>query len=93
MSLYSFFEVICATYIKTVFAFQAIDVMHDISISAAKVAFADLLADFITPKVCYCGPKAEGRRFELLVGCPTHAFQACALDRYANPPCVWHLIV
>ena len=29
---------------------------------------------------------AEGKRFELLVGCPTHAFQACALDRYANPP-------
>src|ERR1035437_6853454 len=29
---------------------------------------------------------AEGKRFELLVSCPTHAFQACALDRYANPP-------
>ena len=52
----------------------------------AKVAFANLLADFITPKVRYCEPKAEGRRFELLVDCSTHAFQACALDRYANPP-------
>ena len=30
--------------------------------------------------------KAEGERFELSVGFPTHAFQACALDHYANPP-------
>ena len=29
---------------------------------------------------------AEGKRFELLVGCPTQTFQVCALDRYANPP-------
>ncbi len=29
---------------------------------------------------------AEAERFELSVGCPTHAFQACALDRYATPP-------
>ncbi len=29
---------------------------------------------------------AEGRRFELLVGFPTHRFQRCALDRYANLP-------
>src|SRR3989344_4520254 len=29
---------------------------------------------------------AEGERFELSVGFPTHAFQACALDHYANPP-------
>ena len=29
---------------------------------------------------------SEGERFELSVGCPTHAFQACALDHYANPP-------
>ena len=28
----------------------------------------------------------EGRRFELLVVLPTYAFQAYALDRYANPP-------
>lgn len=30
--------------------------------------------------------KAEGMRFELMVPCGTHAFQACALDHYANPP-------
>lgn len=29
---------------------------------------------------------AESRRFELLVDCSTHAFQACALDHYANSP-------
>src|SRR5690349_19706648 len=29
---------------------------------------------------------AEGRRFELLNPCGLHAFQACALDRYATPP-------
>src|SRR5580704_5732360 len=29
---------------------------------------------------------AEGERFELSVPCDTHAFQACALDHYANPP-------
>ena len=29
---------------------------------------------------------AEGKGFEPLVSCPTHAFQACALDRYATPP-------
>ena len=45
-----------------------------------------LSADFVTPKVRYCGPKAEGMRFELMVGFPTRAFQARALDRYANPP-------
>lgn len=26
------------------------------------VAFANLLADFVTPKVRYCEPKAEGAR-------------------------------
>ena len=29
---------------------------------------------------------AEDEGFEPAVGCPTHAFQACALGRYANPP-------
>ncbi len=29
---------------------------------------------------------AEAERFELSEGCPSHAFQACALDRYATPP-------
>ena len=29
---------------------------------------------------------AEDRGFEPLKGCPLHAFQACALGRYANPP-------
>src|ERR1035438_9001292 len=29
---------------------------------------------------------AEDKRFELLRGCPQHAFQACALGHYANPP-------
>ena len=29
---------------------------------------------------------AEDKRFELLKGFPLHAFQACALGRYANPP-------
>ena len=29
---------------------------------------------------------AEGERFELSVSCPTYAFQAYALDHYANPP-------
>ena len=32
-------------------------------------------------------PSAEDKRFELLKGFPLHAFQACALGRYANPPC------
>ena len=29
---------------------------------------------------------AEDEGFEPSVGFPTHAFQACALGRYANPP-------
>ena len=29
---------------------------------------------------------AEDEGFEPSVGCPTHAFHACALGRYANPP-------
>lgn len=29
---------------------------------------------------------AEGERFELSVPCDTLAFQASALDHYANPP-------
>ena len=29
---------------------------------------------------------AEDEGFEPSVGHPTHAFQACALGRYANPP-------
>ena len=32
------------------------------------------------------GNNAEDEGFEPSVGCPTHAFQACALGRYANPP-------
>ena len=32
------------------------------------------------------GNLAEAERFERSVGFPTHAFQACALDRYATPP-------
>jgi hypothetical protein len=31
---------------------------------------------------------AEDEGFEPSVGHPTHAFQACALGRYANPPVV-----
>ena len=31
-------------------------------------------------------PVAEGERFELSIPCGMHAFQACALDHYANPP-------
>ena len=31
---------------------------------------------------------AEDEGFEPSVGCPTHAFQACALGRYANPPLI-----
>ena len=34
---------------------------------------------------------AEDKRFELLKGFPLHAFQACALGRYANPPCSFGL--
>ena len=30
--------------------------------------------------------RAEDEGFEPSVGHPTHAFQACALGRYANPP-------
>ena len=29
---------------------------------------------------------AESKRFELLMSCPIHAFQAGALDHYANSP-------
>ena len=29
---------------------------------------------------------AEDEGFEPSKGCPLHAFQACALGRYANPP-------
>ena len=36
-------------------------------------------------------PSAEDKRFELLKGFPLHAFQACALGRYANPPCSFGL--
>ena len=35
---------------------------------------------------------AEAERFELSVGCPTHAFQACALDHYATPPFIFILL-
>jgi hypothetical protein len=34
---------------------------------------------------------AEDEGFEPSVGCPTHAFQACALGRYANPPVITFL--
>src|SRR5665213_2353499 len=30
--------------------------------------------------------RAEGKGFEPLIPCGIHAFQACALDHYANPP-------
>ena len=30
--------------------------------------------------------RAEDEGFEPSIGCPIHAFQACALGRYANPP-------
>ena len=40
----------------------------------------------ITPQKRGGFSKTEGERFELSVGFPTHAFQACALDHYANPP-------
>lgn len=30
---------------------------------------------------------AEDEGFEPSIGFPIHAFQACALGRYANPPC------
>src|SRR3989344_364541 len=33
-----------------------------------------------------CVPTAEGEGFDPSVPCGTHAFQACALDHYANPP-------
>ena len=36
------------------------------------------------PEVCIRSAEDEG--FEPSVGHPTHAFQACALGRYANPP-------
>ena len=36
---------------------------------------------------CYCGSAmAEDAGFEPARGCPLHAFQACALGHYANPP-------
>ena len=31
---------------------------------------------------------AEDEGFEPSIGCPIHAFQACALGRYANPPII-----
>ena len=33
-----------------------------------------------------CVAMAEDEGFEPSKGCPLHAFQACALGRYANPP-------
>ncbi len=35
--------------------------------------------------------KAEGERFELSMGFPKHAFQACALGHYANPPIIFQI--
>ena len=35
---------------------------------------------------CCAFPRAEDEGFEPSKGCPLHAFQACALGRYANPP-------
>ena len=32
------------------------------------------------------GKRAEDEGFEPSIGFPIHAFQACALGRYANPP-------
>ena len=32
------------------------------------------------------GNNAEDEGFEPSIGLPIHAFQACALGRYANPP-------
>jgi hypothetical protein len=37
--------------------------------------FTDEVAEFAAPQVSL----AEDKRFELLRGCPQHAFQACAL--------------
>jgi hypothetical protein len=34
----------------------------------------------------FCNPRAEDEGFEPSIGFPIHAFQACALGRYANPP-------
>ena len=39
-----------------------------------------------SPKLHKLIEGAEDEGFEPSVGCPTHAFQACALGRYANPP-------
>ena len=41
---------------------------------------------FLQPKIVV----TEGKRFELLVGFPTPAFQASALDQYANPHFIRH---
>lgn len=41
---------------------------------------------YVLAHLRYFLSRAEGERFELSVGCPTLAFQASALDHYANPP-------
>src|SRR6202020_2195659 len=38
------------------------------------------------PEWSYLVSMAEDKRFELLRACTQHAFQACALGHYANPP-------
>ena len=55
---------------------------------APALAFESLTIAQLFPIKCYAlsWTSAEGERFELSVGFPTHAFQACALDHYANPP-------
>ncbi len=35
---------------------------------------------------------AEAERFERSVGCPTPVFKTGALDLYATPPCIAHLV-
>lgn len=48
---------------------------------------ADLLNQVIpSPSVEAEIHLAEDEGFEPSIGCPIHAFQACALGRYANPP-------
>ena len=45
-----------------------------------------LLAYCSSPQYFTAFKSAEGEGFEPSVPCDTHAFQACALDHYANPP-------
>ena len=53
-----------------------------ILISPSELSTTNLIAQLLN----YSLVMAEDEGFEPSVGCPTHAFQACALGRYANPP-------